>query len=992
MPRFLPIRALVFFLFVFKLSYSQPPVFTGTLVSDSSGFYDIGQANTSKNVAVSPDGIIYVVYQGPTGVWVSKSEDRGASFLPGVQVSSAQNAESSIMVNDEGTVFVSFSSNGLMVSRSLDQGETFEPPRFIFSSNSRAVHMAHYNDNVYLTQTSGIDLIYNNNSGNGAYSSTPTGGAFVYADILTDVNGTIFLPTDDPNLYLFKSEDAGQTVNQITLAPAGSVFYSSYALSDGPCGTYIFTGGSGTEGYRLDLETGMTRTIQLSDNSNNVQGRTLFADNTGTLIDGYKSSSGQLEMKISADQGATFGEAVVIAVGESHNIARNPFTDDIVAVYSSNGQIYLSVFPDLLKNIRLNEFDTLPDFCDSNSFEVEFELSGGFTGQTLFEVLLSDAQGNFNNATVIGTSETSTSGTITCTIPDGVELSSDYRILIKADEICLQSNTIDLFIDNNLQITGDTTICEFETSQLSGSGTPSATNPWVSSDENVATIDNNGFVTAVSAGTTMITYTEQGGCNDSVTTTFTVLTQPVIMGPQTVCLDSQITYTANGTPAATDAWTSSDIAVATIDQNGQLSTLSSGSTTITYTTLAGCFDTMMIEVSTDATLSGDTLLCLGESSQLTTVSPSSITDLWQSSNPSVLTVDNTGLVTSLAPGTATVTFTNVNGCADDIDITVTDPIEITPINPVCENEQLQLSFTGGSSALSWTSSNPDVATVDENGLVSAILAGITTMTAIDDNGCSGEIQVTVESLPEFILPETVIVCTDDEGNVILETPFLESGLDSSSHTFEWYLNDELLPDETNSGLEVTFSGEYKLIATNNFTGCSFEDETIALRKEPPSLSVEITSIDFAEDQTIIATATGDGDFEYSIGDGLWQENGVFDNLDDGRYEVIVRDKNGCGEDVQVVFILSYPKFFTPNRDGFNDLWSIAGLQESQNPSINIFDRYGKLLKQLNFSDPSWDGTFQGELMPSSDYWFRINYIPRNDDVPRDFSAHFTLKR
>ena len=294
--------------------------------------------------------------------------------------------------------------------------------------------------------------------------------------------------------------------------------------------------------------------------------------------------------------------------------------------------------------------------------------------------------------------------------------------------------------------------------------------------------------------------------------------------------------------------------------------------------------------------------------------------------------------------------------------------------------------------MQWSSSDTSIASVDEDGLISGFIVGSTLITAVDDNGCSTDVVVTVDPLPEFNLPDTVIVCTDEDGNVILETPILESGLDPAAHSFQWFYNNDLINNETSSSIEVIFSGEYRLVATSNATGCEFEDSTTAVRKEPPTLTVETTSSDFEEDQMIVATATGDGDFEFSIGDGVWQGNGVFQNLDNGRYEVTVRDRNGCGEETQVVYILSYPKFFTPNNDGFNDLWRISGLQENQDASIYIFDRYGKLLKQLNSTDPSWDGTFIGELMPSSDYWFRINYIPIGADAPRDFRAHFTLKR
>ncbi|WP_394908110.1 T9SS type B sorting domain-containing protein, partial [uncultured Mesonia sp.] len=77
-----------------------------------------------------------------------------------------------------------------------------------------------------------------------------------------------------------------------------------------------------------------------------------------------------------------------------------------------------------------------------------------------------------------------------------------------------------------------------------------------------------------------------------------------------------------------------------------------------------------------------------------------------------------------------------------------------------------------------------------------------------------------------------------------------------------------------------------------------------------------------------------------------------------------RDKNGCGTTVREIAFIDYPKFFTPNEDGYNDTWNIIGLGEANiGAKIFIFDRYGKLLKQLSPSGPGWDGTFNGKPMP-----------------------------
>ena len=112
------------------------------------------------------------------------------------------------------------------------------------------------------------------------------------------------------------------------------------------------------------------------------------------------------------------------------------------------------------------------------------------------------------------------------------------------------------------------------------------------------------------------------------------------------------------------------------------------------------------------------------------------------------------------------------------------------------------------------------------------------------------------------------------------------------------------------------------------------------------------------------------------------------------HTVYVRDKNGCGiaeETItQDLTLEGFPKFFTPNGDGINDFWQfIPPPSFLENPLvvIHIFDRYGKLLVQLDPLSAGWDGRFNGSPLPASDYWFRAR-----DLNSREISGHFSLKR
>jgi gliding motility-associated-like protein len=130
-----------------------------------------------------------------------------------------------------------------------------------------------------------------------------------------------------------------------------------------------------------------------------------------------------------------------------------------------------------------------------------------------------------------------------------------------------------------------------------------------------------------------------------------------------------------------------------------------------------------------------------------------------------------------------------------------------------------------------------------------------------------------------------------------------------------------------------------------------------------------------------------GQYEYSIDGEQWQDSPVFSGLAAGSYTVYVRDKGGCGTVSEEVFLLNYPKFFTPNGDGFNDFWRVKYSEREPHLMTYIFDRYGKLITGFLPDSPGWDGRYNGEPLPSTDYWF---LVIREDG--RQLRGHFAMKR
>jgi gliding motility-associated-like protein len=153
--------------------------------------------------------------------------------------------------------------------------------------------------------------------------------------------------------------------------------------------------------------------------------------------------------------------------------------------------------------------------------------------------------------------------------------------------------------------------------------------------------------------------------------------------------------------------------------------------------------------------------------------------------------------------------------------------------------------------------------------------------------------------------------------------------------------------------------------------------------------------DLSDSNNVEFFVDGDGDYEYAINGGEFQDESVFMDIPPGLNSVIINDKNGCGTTEPIEFlVVGYPKFFTPNGDGIHDAWNIIGIETLTDPVVFIFDRYGKLLKQLDETTIGWDGTFNGRPMPSSDYWFRLEYARDEDgiQVANTIRTHFSLVR
>ena len=258
-------------------------------------------------------------------------------------------------------------------------------------------------------------------------------------------------------------------------------------------------------------------------------------------------------------------------------------------------------------------------------------------------------------------------------------------------------------------------------------------------------------------------------------------------------------------------------------------------------------------------------------------------------------------------------------------------------------------------------------------------------TSITNTNCydvSESFAINTIALPELDFPTSVYVCED--------TPVATVGqrIPNPNFSYSWDSG------QVSSQITVAAEGTYTVSVTNLQGGVScvgVRSVTVIFSRPPVIRDIDIEYSD--DSNTVTMLTEEDGDYEYQLDEDTPQSSPVFNDLLPGIHTVTITDINGCGEVTEEFVIVGFPKFFTPNGDGINDSWTVGGMRVLDNPVVHIYDRFGKLLYQMNENNPSWDGMFNGMLMPASDYWFKLSYTDTDGQqaTAKFINNHFSIK-
>ena len=472
---------------------------------------------------------------------------------------------------------------------------------------------------------------------------------------------------------------------------------------------------------------------------------------------------------------------------------------------------------------------------------------------------------------------------------------------------------------------------------------------------------NGGDV--ISTSTTLFVYAETAttpNCTDEHSFDITINTTPSVDTPADISACDSYTL-----PALTNGsyFTASNGGGTPLNSGDMISTSTTLFVYAETATTPNCTDEysfdVTINITSNATFAQISPICEGDSLTLPTTSIEGFTGTWSP------VFDNTV--------SGTYTFTpDANQCAIGMPMSVTvNPVfspTFTQVNPICVGDvlvDLPIVSNNGFNG-TWSPAINNTVTTEYT-FTPAPVPGI----------CFDETKMTIEILTQTIPQFTQIdpIC----------------------------IGSTLAPLNTtsNEGITGTWTPSLNNLATTTYTftpdpyQCA-EQTTMTIVVNPISvLTISATnqSEDFDANQMILVSATGgSGTYEYQLDSGAWQSSSIFEYVTGCQeHTVAVRDAFGCSTTPEAtIMIMEFPKSFTPNGDGYNDTWNIKCLRDDPLALISVFDRFGKLLFQFSPNRSTWNGTFNGNLLSTSDYWFVVNYT-NSDGVKTQYRSHFSLR-
>ncbi len=467
------------------------------------------------------------------------------------------------------------------------------------------------------------------------------------------------------------------------------------------------------------------------------------------------------------------------------------------------------------------------------------------------------------------------------------EVSTTFVVTVTEVGGCFGTGSISIEVDSvsEISISGLDTICAGSSVELIANGLDSG----LSYDWSTGQNDSAIVVSPLISSEYNLTVTNSNGC--SAHGQFTVhvnLDTVTFVGPSEICTGeySQLHVTSNG------IWTSSDTTIASIDSTGMIHGVDEGTATFDfYGTQTSCSissTSITINPRPEIQLSGPSIVCEDETTQVT----SNLSGNWVSSDTTIVTVTDDGLVMAVSEGTANLNFiANTVECPPDstIDITVNKKPIITNIGStiLCVGEVSSISTSG--SGGTWHSSNDSVAIISNEGIVVGVSEGIVTFTYISNFGCESDASAEVTVNPE------IDVDIDYLGSLCLEENSQLNAIvigGSSGVNYNWTGPNGFTSNQQT--IDIVSSGLFNVTVTDN-TGCSSDQSAFVYEAYEPFILGLDNEICEGEDVTFTVNSSEGSSYLWSanIGSATSQTVTVSPGPPGDSYYVTVTNSQGC---------------------------------------------------------------------------------------------------
>jgi gliding motility-associated-like protein len=380
--------------------------------------------------------------------------------------------------------------------------------------------------------------------------------------------------------------------------------------------------------------------------------------------------------------------------------------------------------------------------------------------------------------------------------------------------------------------------------------------------------------------------------------------------------------------------------------------------------------------------------CHGESTGSFQVSASGGTGILEFAvSPNLTDFGSNQTFTNLHAGNYTVIVRDEIGCSTQLNITINQPNAldaslVTMFPDLCAGDNvgaIEISVNGGTAPYSTSLNNENNYT--PNRILFENLAGGQSYTIYvrDANGCVTTLEVEVDG-GITIAPAANVVygCVGDSAFNTVTIKVVQEVESDVTYSLDGgaYQNGNVFTNLANGNHTVSVLHEGGCLETVDFTVTNYTP-------------IVLTLAETYQNQFTATTTGGSGNYTYFLNGVDYGYNDVFQILATGTYTVVVVDENGCSAEAQInmEFIdIDIPNFFTPNDDGDNDTWVPENLEGFPKARVEVFDRYGRIITQFGHKG-EWDGTYNGSLLPTGDYWYTITL-----DGGRQFVGNVTLYR